>query len=364
MWAVVLTLVVIILLVIIIYLALIHVGNKKLLNPTDEEIWIPYGEYKDVYLTRDDILFFRPRCNSIHCWWFQQSLRRRYAPPPPLSGGRDRAWTGEYTCNGNPCRSRSELCRCPHQNCREVERELWSRQREIVDKPPPSETKVILYLHGNFGNITHKGYIVDTANRLGLDLLLVDYSGFGRSSGEASIQNCYRDADTAYRMLNRYYSTDHIIIWGESMGGPLAIRIAASHPCDRLVLHSTFSSLASVLKHNKMMPEALAGMAGSMMDLENEHLMKRIRCPTVILHSENDSLVTYENALRSFKLLKHTNKAIIKIHGDHSSPEISMTKMERLARFIDIDFDNDDIGRISRELSSITERENKLPVWR
>src|SRR2546421_5054425 len=100
---------------------------------------------------------------------------------------------------------------------------------------PARETsrRVLLYLHGNGGNLSDNAAQAARLNRLGLLVLIIDYRGYGRSAGKfPSEKTVYEDAEAAWQYLiqQRHFSPHDIIIYGHSLGGAVAIDLAAKHP--------------------------------------------------------------------------------------------------------------------------------------
>lgn len=110
--------------------------------------------------------------------------------------------------------------------------------------PAAAARATVLFLHGNAGSIVHRLEWLPMFQRLGLSVLLVDYRGFGASTGSPSEAGTYADAEAAWRHLtaDRRIPPERIVVFGESLGGAVAARLAASATPGALVLHSAFTS--------------------------------------------------------------------------------------------------------------------------
>ena len=114
--------------------------------------------------------------------------------------------------------------------------------------PAPGATRALLFLHGNAGNISHRHDSIAIFRRLGLNVFIFDYRGYGRSQGVPDEAGLYRDADAAWRYLTetRGVATQDIVIFGRSLGGAVAAQLAGQlgtgTPAGALILESTFSS--------------------------------------------------------------------------------------------------------------------------
>jgi uncharacterized protein len=109
----------------------------------------------------------------------------------------------------------------------------------------------VLLCHGNAGNISHRlDRAVLMQKRLGVDLMLFDYRGFGRSDGSPSEEGTYRDALAAYRYLaeTRGVEPERLFLMGESLGAAVALELALQCPAAALVLEAPFTSIAAMAK--------------------------------------------------------------------------------------------------------------------
>lgn len=200
---------------------------------------------------------------------------------------------------------------------------------------------IIMYLHGTTGNISHRRYVIDFCYHFGIDLLLIDYRGYGRSDGVPSMQGFCDDALTAYSYLLNFYGPNEITIWGESLGGAAAIYTAANRDCRSLILLSTFSGIDNIIKDSNMLPMG-GGLLSSVGDSVSSMIKTRkwigdVKCPIAILHSKTDEFIPFKNAERLFKAITHDNKIFIIIEGSHPSPIITEDDVYKLFEFAGID---------------------------
>ena len=108
--------------------------------------------------------------------------------------------------------------------------------------------RVLLYFHGNAGNISHRLYSIKDFHDLGLSVFIIDYRGYGRSSGKPSEQGLYRDGEAAWRYLteDRSIAPENIILFGRSLGGSVASWIAARKKPGALIVESSFTSVPDI----------------------------------------------------------------------------------------------------------------------
>ncbi|MFL6229444.1 MAG: alpha/beta hydrolase, partial [Pyrinomonadaceae bacterium] len=108
--------------------------------------------------------------------------------------------------------------------------------------------RALLYLHGNGGNVTHRRDIIDLLVGLPVNVLIIDYRGYGKSEGTPSEEGLYEDARAAWDYLTnaRGVRASRIVIYGESLGGAVAVDLASKvKPCG-LVVQSSFTSIADM----------------------------------------------------------------------------------------------------------------------
>ena len=115
--------------------------------------------------------------------------------------------------------------------------------------PCPASSGALLYLHGNAGNLSARGEsIVRLRETLGLSVLIIDYPGYGKSSGTPSEQGCYHAAAAAYAWLTQEQkiAPSEIVLFGKSLGGGIATYLACRNEHRALVLVKTYTSLPDV----------------------------------------------------------------------------------------------------------------------
>lgn len=180
-----------------------------------------------------------------------------------------------------------------------------------------SSDKVILFCHGNFGNISSRLDIIQELHSLGYGVFIFDYRGFGRSEGVPSEEGLYYDALGAYDFLKeKGYKDRDIILFGRSLGGVVAVYLAASIKDFRgLIIDSSFCSSQS-LSYDFFgfnLPRFIISNK-----LESIKKIKDIKIPKLIIHSESDNLIPFHQGERLFERA-HEPKEFLKIRGFHNS---------------------------------------------
>jgi fermentation-respiration switch protein FrsA (DUF1100 family) len=181
--------------------------------------------------------------------------------------------------------------------------------------PAPGTTPVVLFLHGNAGNISHRLDKLAVLNQLGAAVMLLDYRGYGRSEGTPDEDGTYRDADAAYDWLRRRpVAEQRIVVYGESLGGPIATDLAARRPVGGLILESAPSSIIGVARHHyPYLPVAL------FLSIRYDAAAKigAVRTPLLILHSPTDEIVPFTMAEQLYAAANQP-KQLVRLRGAHN----------------------------------------------
>lgn len=225
---------------------------------------------------------------------------------------------------------------------------------------PKDNKPLIVYFHGNTGSIKNRNYIIDTCIDLDIGLFLIDYRGYGKSTGTPCTKLIKYDALMCYDYINKIYDESRINVWGESIGGGPAAYVAMKRNPRSLMLLATYSSLDKVLvtmecKYPLVFRLLAANLVVNAMDnLPTESWLKDIKCPVIIVHSEDDELIRINHAKRNVEQLKFHNKeyTFIKIKGNHSSPDIEVSQMKLLLKKSGIDYSK----MTSKSLNKICKR--------
>ena len=151
----------------------------------------------------------------------------------------------------------------------------------------------VLVCHGNAGNVADREAHAALLASAGLDVLLFDYRGYGRSAGRPGEAGTYLDARAARAGLLREpgASADRLIYLGESLGGAVALELAIEHPPAGLVLQSAFTSVRDMARlHYPIVP------AGAVPDAyPSLRLIAGLRAPLLVIHGERDEIVPAEH---------------------------------------------------------------------
>ena len=179
----------------------------------------------------------------------------------------------------------------------------------------PARGTVLLF-HGNAGNIAHRLDYATMFYGMGYNLLLVDYRGYGESTGEPSEQGTYRDAKVSWSWLTqaRGFKPSDIVIFGESLGGGIATWLVAREAPRALILASTFTSIPDLgAEIYPWLPVRWL----SRIDYNNLANLEKINVPVLIAHSPNDDIIPYAHGKRLYAVAKEP-KVFLELGGGHN----------------------------------------------
>jgi pimeloyl-ACP methyl ester carboxylesterase len=158
--------------------------------------------------------------------------------------------------------------------------------------PDPASRPTILDFYGNGMCLKAAAEGFDDFRRLGVNLMIVEYPGFGMSEGSPSEANCYAAADAAYDYLltRADVNSKKIVAMGWSLGGAVAIDLAARRPVMGLVAYSTFTSLTdAAIHHYPILPSPLLLIHR----FESKRKIARVLCPILLGHGTADRVVPF-----------------------------------------------------------------------
>lgn len=176
---------------------------------------------------------------------------------------------------------------------------------------------VVLYCHGNAGNIGNRLEVYEALLTAGVGVFTFDYRGYGRSQGRPSEEGTYRDAQAACEWLaQRGFARSRIIAYGYSLGGGVAAELAVREPVGGLVLQSTFTSIPAI--GTELYPWLPARWINTIR-YDTRAKLPGLRLPVLIMHSPHDDLIGFHHAQTNFAAANEP-KLFQEISGDHNSP--------------------------------------------
>ncbi len=182
--------------------------------------------------------------------------------------------------------------------------------------PKENHRCVLLFCHGNAGNISHRLDSIEIFNRLGMSVFIFDYNGYGKSSGKPSEDNTYKSAESAWNYLinKKHIKPNDIILFGRSLGGSIATWLAMNHTPKALIIESTFTSMKELASRFYIfMPVRLL----LRYNYNTIGYLKTVKAPVMVIHSRDDELVPFNHAIELYDAA-NTPKDFLEITGDHN----------------------------------------------
>jgi fermentation-respiration switch protein FrsA (DUF1100 family) len=175
---------------------------------------------------------------------------------------------------------------------------------------------IVLFFHGNAGNISNRLEYLRMFNELRYASLIIDYRGYGESTGTPSEEGTYRDAETAWRYLveSRQFKPRDIVLFGESLGGGVATWLAERQTARALILASTFTSVPDLgAQLYRWLPIRLLAR----INYGNLERVARIAVPVMIAHSRDDEIIPFSHGEALYAAARPP-KRFLELRGSHN----------------------------------------------
>jgi pimeloyl-ACP methyl ester carboxylesterase len=186
-------------------------------------------------------------------------------------------------------------------------------QFAAVDSIPKG---VVLYFHGNKTNISRYAPYAKKFTSKGFDVWMIDYPGFGKSTGKFTEPIVYESAIQLYKLARTKYSPQQIIIYGKSLGTCVASQLASIRDCRNLILETPYYGLVDLVKTlfwiypvEQMIHYQFPTYA----------YLPKVSAPITIFHGTDDGVIPLRNAKKLEKLLKPADHFIIIEKGSHNN---------------------------------------------
>lgn len=170
---------------------------------------------------------------------------------------------------------------------------------------------LLLYFHGNSRSIKGWAKYARDFYRYDYDVVLVDYRGFGKSTGKRSEPEMLSDMQRVYRSLANEYGEQHLIVYGRSLGSGFAAKVASDNNPRYLILDAPYYNFKKVIERFlPILPVRLV----LRYHLRTDRWLQKVACPVYIIHGTRDWLIPIRHSER----LQHINPrkiTLIRIHG-------------------------------------------------
>jgi pimeloyl-ACP methyl ester carboxylesterase len=177
----------------------------------------------------------------------------------------------------------------------------------------PNPKGVILYFHGNAGDLSRWGYIASYFTKLEYDILVVDYRTYGKSTGSIDEQKMLTDTQLWYDYVLKSYKEEDLIVYGRSIGTAFASYVASKNTPRKLILETPFYNLLDMVEQRF---GAIPGIEKILkVKLESNHYIAGITVPVVIYHGTADRVVGYASGKKLSALIPKDKLTFITLNG-------------------------------------------------
>jgi len=202
---------------------------------------------------------------------------------------------------------------------------------------PESPKASILMLHGNAGNLSGWSEVADLFYLAGYEVYILDYPGFGNSSGKPKHQVVYAATDAVAHHFNQSAQHDKRLLMGFSLGGNLAVKVATDHPdyFNAMALEGAFDNHVNAARQSIPRPFRFLANLFVKNHIKGEELIQQWNKPLLVIHSKDDRTCPYEMGVSLHQNAASKNKSLWSIEGPHLSGiskyfETYMLKIENL----------------------------------
>jgi len=181
--------------------------------------------------------------------------------------------------------------------------------------------KIVIFFHGNAGNIGNRLNIMKQWQDAGYSILLFDYPGYGLSKGRPSEQSLYESSEEVLKYILKTKKKKDIVLYGESIGCSVASHVAVKFNINYLILQSGFISIKEVGKD--FLPDYLHWFLHIIKDFNTYDILSKYNGKLMILHSKDDEIISFRHA----ESLKDFSTEFYEIHGNHNNPQFDFLKI-------------------------------------
>jgi fermentation-respiration switch protein FrsA (DUF1100 family) len=177
--------------------------------------------------------------------------------------------------------------------------------------------EVILYFHGNAGDLHGWQFVAEDFTAHGYNVFIIDYRGYGKSSGVISENGFYKDAEAAwYFLINKKgFTPRNIIIYGRSIGSGVAVELASTHRSRLLILESPYASLGLLAREKFPYFFPSFYLKHKFNNLEK---IAHVKSPVIFIHGQQDTLIPPSHTERLFLKAQGKKEKIIIPGGSHN----------------------------------------------
>ncbi|XLS30987.1 alpha/beta hydrolase [Flavobacteriaceae bacterium M23B6Z8] len=175
---------------------------------------------------------------------------------------------------------------------------------------------IVFYLKGNSRSIKGWGKFAIDFTRYGFDVLMIDYRGFGKSTGIRTEEGIKKDLQLVYDELKKQVDEKYIILYGRSLGSGFAAKLASTNNPRMLILDAPYYSVRHIAKRFlPIMPMALL----LRFPVRTYRWIEYVKCPIKIIHGTNDKLIPFKTSIKLSKINPEKTRLYPVIGGGHNN---------------------------------------------
>lgn len=203
---------------------------------------------------------------------------------------------------------------------------------------------VVLYLKGNSKSMKGWGKFAVDFTRLGYDVIMVDYRGFGKSIGKRTQKNIKHDLQYVYNKIRERVQEKYIILYGRSLGSGFATKLASMNHPKMLILDAPYYSLTKVTgRYMPFMPLSII----LKYPMPTYKWLQYVNCPVHIIHGTNDTLIPFKSSVKLSQIKPKLTRLYPIIGGGHKNLNTFESYHEVMEQIITEDKKNIDLSTTS-----------------
>ena len=204
----------------------------------------------------------------------------------------------------------------------------------LVPASPP--TRLLLFCHGNAGNISHRLDNIRLLHDIGISVLIFDYRGYGLSQGQISEKGFYLDSEAAHQVAVKWAEQHKakLVIFGRSLGGIAAVHLGANGGCDGLILESTFTNMGAMARAHYPLPFVERWLKHR---LNAAGEIGRLNAPILFVHGDTDRTVPIRLGRKLYEAASHPKEFYTIAGAGHNDTYLVGGKryLDKIQAFLD-----------------------------
>lgn len=175
---------------------------------------------------------------------------------------------------------------------------------------------IVLYLKGNSRSLKGWGKFAIDFTRHGFDVLMIDYRGFGKSTGIRTEDGIKKDLQYAYDELKKQVDEKYIVLYGRSLGSGFATKLASKNNPRMVILDAPYYSMSHIAKkYLPIMPMSLL----LRFPIKTYRWIEYVKCPIKIIHGTSDKLIPFKTSIKLSKINAERTRLYTIIDGGHNN---------------------------------------------